>query len=178
MRPRVRQQGANNTLTQKPRLRRHVKQQQCHPYFFFRKDTFPPPPFVSFVKPIVRCALCTLHCHVSPALTGAPYHVSASSPRAQSLGIHLPQCRKMFEAQEAKKPTKQRRKVPSPPPGYLEAMNKVVLVPPSPRGSGRRGGAGAHSHTLQTRSAPVRTFKLSRSSAPLFRRGCAWHWCE
>ena len=45
---------------------------------------------------------------------------------SKSLGIHLPQCRKMFEAQEAKKPKSQRRKLPTLPPGYMEAMNNVA----------------------------------------------------
>lgn len=74
---------------------------------------------------------------------------------SKSLGIHLPQCRKMFEAQEAKKPKGQRRKLPAPPPGYMEALNNVVLVPSSPRGGGSglggddgaatpRGGGGGN----------------------------------
>ena len=46
----------------------------------------------------------------------------------------------MFEAQEAKKPKAQRRKCPQPPPGYMEAMSNVVLVPPGPRGDRDPGG--------------------------------------
>ena len=61
---------------------------------------------------------------------------------SKSLGIHLPQCRKMYEAQEAKKPKSQRRKLPDPPPGYIEAMKNVVLVPSTPRGAGS-AAAGA-----------------------------------
>jgi hypothetical protein len=64
----------------------------------------------------------------------------------QSLGIHLPQCNKMFQAQEAKKPKSARRKLPTPPPGYMDALNNVVLtaVPSTPRGGGGGGGgAGA-----------------------------------
>ena len=61
---------------------------------------------------------------------------------SKSLGIHIPQCRKMFEAQEAKKPKGTRRKIPTPPPGYLEALSNVVLVPSSPLLSGDGGNAG------------------------------------
>ena len=46
----------------------------------------------------------------------------------KSLGIHLKTCVKKWENEENKKPRKQRRPLPQPPPGLMEVCLKIITI--------------------------------------------------
>ena len=47
-----------------------------------------------------------------------------------SIAIHVPQCVKMFEAEQLKKDKKDRRPLPVAPPGWMEAVSGGSSPPP------------------------------------------------
>ena len=73
-------------------------------------------------------------------------YVCAREYGTKSIAIHIPQCRRTFEAREAlKRDARDRRRCPDPPPGYMDLIDAIgasrslgetlaaaSLTPPSP----------------------------------------------